>query len=226
MPESRRTVLKTVGAAGVVGGMGSVVTAESGGDPTRLIEVGVRYDVPEDDSYETVRPDSRPPYTVDRQRNSLIVLDTASPSTRRDIREKPEVVAEQPVQTGTRVNASPGRRETTTLPLELSRRMRVKQAVQLTEPVKEPNVVVLPSESRAAITVQGHGSEELSSGERREISLDRQSVSIRTSSVVGEASIDAPEWQRGLERTYGETEVEARPVVVARNHGRIVTEEQ
>jgi hypothetical protein len=216
--------LKAVGAIGVVGGLSTAATADA---PTvRMVETGLRFEVPTDDSFEFIHPDSRPPYTVNAGRGELLLLNTASRANRRAIRDAPELTNEQSVSTGTQVRADPG--ELGALPTRLSARMRAKTAVQLIDHLRTPTVTARPTGDGMVLTAEGRGRVSLPVGERTTVELDPVTATIRTSQVVGRADVadDVPEFMIGLEREYGSREVEVRPVVEAINHGKLPVAQQ
>lgn len=221
---TRREALKTVSAIGMVGGLSATATADA---PTvRVVETGLRYEVPTGDSFDLIRPDSRPPYTVNAERGELLLLNTASRADRKAIGSAPELTNEQSVPTGTRVRVDPG--ELGALPTELSARMRAKEAVQLADHLRTPTVTARPTGDGVVLTAEGRGRVSLPVGERMTIELDPVTVTVRTSRVVGRADVDddVPEFMVGFEREYGSREVDVRPVVEAINHGKLAVAQQ
>lgn len=221
---TRREALKAVGAIGVVSGLSAVATADA---PTvRVVETGLRYEVPTDNSFDIVRPDSRPPYTVNAERGELLLLNSASRADRQAIRSAPELTNEQSVSTGTRVRVDPG--ELGALPTDLSARMHAKSAVQLVDHLRTPTVTARPTGDGVVLTAEGRGRVSLPVGERTTVELDPVTATVRTSRVVGPADVDddVPEFMVGLEREYGSREVDVRPVVEAINHGKFSVAQQ
>lgn len=220
---TRRDALRAVGAIGMVGGLATAATADA---PTvRVVETGLRYEVPKDSSFELILPDSRPPYTVHTERGELLLLNTASRVDRRAITSAPELTNEQSVSTGTKVRVDPG--EQRALPTALSSRMRAKEAVQLTDNLRTPTVIARPTEDGVVLTAEGRGRVSLPVGERMSLELDPVNTTVQTSQVVGPADVDGlPKFMTGLEREYGSREVEVRPVVEAINHGKLSITQQ
>ncbi|MFB6177595.1 MAG: hypothetical protein ABEI99_10705 [Halobaculum sp.] len=222
---TRRDALRAVGAVGLMSGLSTAATAEA---PTvRVVEAGLRYELSVAESFDTVHPDSRPPYTVNEGRGELLLLNTASRADRRAIRGAPELANERSVRTGTTVRVDPG--EVGALPTELSTRMRAKEAVVLTEQLRTPRVTARPTADDVVLTAEGAGRRRLSSGERTTVALDSVTATVQTSRVVGEADVndqDVPDFRIGVQREYGSRTVEVRPIVEAVNHGTLTVAQQ
>lgn len=220
---TRRDVLKLAGTASAVSGLAITATADES-ERVRVVEAGLRFEVPSNDEYDLVLPDSRPPYTVDEEERKLVVLNTASPETASRIRNAGDILDER---TAAEVAVGPRDGRVKALPTELSSRMRAKRAVRLAEPSRVPTVSL---DAGANVPVLNAGSKEpveLAAGERRELRLDPVAARARTSRVVGEATVDGvPEFMQGLKRERDSVDIEATPVVEAINHGELVVEEQ
>lgn len=223
---TRRDVLKIAGTASAVSGLALTATANEG-ERVRVVEAGLRFEVPDNDDYERVNPDSRPPYTVDETERKLVVLNTASPADESRIQETGDLLDERSAGRADEVAVGPRDGQLKALPTELSSRMRVKRAVQLDSPVRAPTVTLRANTNAPALSVEGEGVVELGIGERTEVRLDPVTAEARTSHVVGKASIEGvPEHMQGLKRERDSVEVEATPVVEAVNHGELVVEKQ
>jgi hypothetical protein len=221
---TRREALKAVTAIGVVGGLSPTASADA--PAVRVVETGLRYEAPMDDRFELIRPDSRPPYTVNAERRELLLLNTASRSDRRAIRNAPELTNEQSVATGTKVRVNPG--ELGALPTELSSRMRVKEAIPLNDHLRTPTVTARPSSDGVVLATEGRGQVSVPVGKRTTVELNPVTATVRTSRVVGRADVDddVPEFMVGLKREYGSREVDVRPVVEVINHGKLAVAQQ
>lgn len=223
---TRRDVLKIAGTASAVSGLALTATAEEG-KRVRVVEAGLRFEVPENDEYDRVNPDSRPPFTIDETQRKLVVLNTASPADTSRIRDSSDLIGERSASSADEVAVGPQDGTLKALPTELSSRMRVKRAVQLDSPVRIPTITIHANANAPALNVEGEGAIELDVGERIERRLDPITADARTSRVVGQASIEGvPEHVQGLKRERDSVEIEATPVVEAVNHGELVVEEQ
>lgn len=220
----RRDVLKAIGTVSMAGGLSTVAAAA---DRVRVVEAGLRYEVPDNDDYVEVHPDSRPPYTVNDERGRLLVLNTASARDRSHIRGASELANERSVQTGARVRVGPRDGKLDGLPTSLTARMRPKRVVNLDSPVRAPTVAVHPNADGVVLEVESRGTTDLPVGERTTVSLDPLRATARTTHVVGEASVDGvPDHMQGLERRYDSVEIEVTPVVEAINHGELQVKQQ
>lgn len=211
-------------AIGVLGGLSATATADA---PTvRVVETGLRYEVSTDERFELIRPDSRPPYTVNTKRGELMLLNTASRADRRAIGNAPELLNEQSVSTGTQVRVDPG--VIGAIPTDLSARMRTKTAIQLADRIPTPTVTARSTGDGVVLSAEGRGQVPLPIGERTTVELNSVNVGVRTSEVVGPNDVDddVPEFMVGLEREYGSREVDVRPVIEATNHGNLSVVQQ
>lgn len=223
---TRRDVLKATGAASAISGFALTATA-SENQLVRVVEAGIRYEVPPNDSYDGVHLDSRPPYTVDTDERKLVVLNTASQSTTSRIRESTNLLDEMAIDSGDETSVGPRDGTLSALPTELSSRMRVMHAVSLVSPIRVPTVTLHQNANAPVLNVESEGVVELPVGERTEVRLDSVAAEARTTHVVGKVSIEGvPEFMEGLKREQDSVEIEATPVVEAINHGELVVKRQ
>lgn len=223
---TRRDVLKIAGTASAVSGLALTTTAKES-ERVRVVEAGLRFEVPSNDDYDFVLPDSRPPYTVDEVERKLLVMNTASPGDASRIQESEDLLDERSATAADEVTVGPQDGRLKTLPTDLSSRMRVTKAVQLDSAVRAPTVTLHANANAPALNVEGKGAVELGVGDRTEVRLDPITAQARTSQVVGKASIEGvPEHMEGLKRERDSVEIEATPVVETVNHGELVVEKQ
>lgn len=223
---TRRDVLKIAGTASAMSGF-AISAAAKEGKQVRVVEAGLRYEVPSNDAYDVVLPDSRPPFTVDVNKRKLFVLNTAAPSTISRIQEADELLVEQSVGSRSDVTVGPNTGVLKALPTELSSRMRATRAVQLESPVRAPIVTINSNANAPALNVESIGTVELTVGEKTEVRLDPVTAEARTTHVVGEASVEGvPEFMQGLKREQDSVEIEVTPIVEAINHGELRVEQQ
>lgn len=223
---TRRDILKIAGTASAVSGLAITSTANEG-ERVRVVEAGIRYEIPSNNDYDIVNPDSRPPYTVDKEDRKLIVLNNAASSTSSRIKEASALVDEQSAGSADEVSVGPRNETIRALPTDLSSRMRAKRAVQLDSPLRAPTVTLRMNANAPTLNVESKGTVELPVGERTEVRLNPITAEARTTHVVGEASIEGvPDFMQGLKREQDSVEIEATPVVEAVNHGELVVEQQ
>lgn len=223
---TRRDVLKAAGTASAMSGFALTATA-SESQRIRVVEAGIRFDVPPNDDYDGVHIDSRPPYTVNSKERKFVLLNNASPSTTSQIRDSTSLFDERTVDSGDEVSVGPQDGTLSALPTELSSRMRVMRAVGLVSPIRAPTVMIHQNANAPVLNVESEGVVELPVGERTEVRLDPVAAEARTTHVVGKVSIEGtPEFMEGLKREQDSVEIEATPVVEAINHGELVLERQ
>lgn len=223
---TRRDVLKAAGTASALSGFALTATA-SEGHRVRVVEAGIRFDVPPNDNYDGIHVDSHPPFTIDAKERKLIVLNSASSATRSRIHESTDLLDERSADANDEITVGPRDGVLLALPTELSARMRVKRAVQLDSPVRIPTVTLNPGPNSAMLNVESKEPVKLAVGERSELRLDPVTAQARTSRVVGEATVEGvPEFMQGLERERDSVEIEATPIVEAINHGELIAEQQ
>lgn len=223
---TRRDLLKIAGTASAMSGLALTSTAAEG-DRVRVIEAGLRFEVPDNDDYDLVLPDSRPPYTIDQNERKLVILNTASPADASQIQETRDLLDERSAGAADEVTVGPRDGQLKALPTELSSRMRAKEAVHLDSPMQAPTVTLRASGNVPTLNVESEDTVELEVGDRTKIHLDPVTAEARTSHVVGEASIEGvPEYMQGLKRERDSVEIEATPIVEAVNHGELVVDEQ
>lgn len=218
---TRRQVLQSVSSAGAVAVFGTT-SASASRPTTRLIEVGIRYDIPDSDDYVKYHVDSRPPYSVDANRNELVLRSTKSSdlvarsTDNALIDERPQI--KRPKAT---VKSTGSR--TDTLPTVLSARMRIVEKVQLAEEQLLPSVTIHWDANEVTATVEGHGEIELAASEQTTVELDPETAAVKTS-MIGDEVVPiegVPKHMWGPERAYGTVAVEVTPIVEIADYGEL-----
>lgn len=77
----RRDVLRTVGAASTFGVVGTVQAAQSDEGSVRLVEMGLKYNLPEGYNYQRVHVEGKSTYHVS---GDSVVVDSLAPDEVRD----------------------------------------------------------------------------------------------------------------------------------------------
>lgn len=220
----RRAVLRSVGAAGVggavVGGARLADAEPTGHAPTRTVDVGVQYDLPDGPNYFGTDVDGDYLYTVEP--DDRVVVHRHVPDRVDDLFER-----EHTVFGAVDVHAPPeqiagpkiGR-----VPTELSRNRIVRKSVSLAEPIRPPTVVARARgpERDPMVVVEGDRVT-LSPGERRTLELDPVELTVttrhETDEVVPVEGVPEHEW--GTRTEFDSTTVRAVPTVTLKNHGEL-----
>lgn len=223
---TRRNVLKALGTTVITSNVAGQVSATTT-DRVRVVEAGLRYEVPQVDGLETVHTDSRPPYTVQPDKGRVLLLKNASNRDRSRIRGSENLFDEKPVASQGKAEIAPAGDSVRTLPIALTSRMRPVEVVLLAKPLQFPSVTVQGQEETPLITTQSKGTTDLLPGERVTVGLPDQKAEVQTSRVVGDVMNDElPERLRGLKREEGSKTVMVSPVLEAINHGFLKVDQQ
>ncbi len=218
---TRRDVLSAVCAAGGISGL-SVPTMGEGNRGIQVVESGIRYEIPPNENYVTTHVDSRPPFTIDRERRNLVVPTNASLALLSDLDRAINLFDERNVNHGSEVIVTSPNRRVTAVPTELSNRMRVRKEVSLVSAIRYPTITLRSTPNEPILNIKSVGKRELAPDERVEIELEPLSIDVQTSHVIGKVSDShiAPH-QRALKREKDSITVQATPVVEAVNHGKL-----
>ncbi|MGM0591177.1 MAG: hypothetical protein ACQETI_06010 [Halobacteriota archaeon] len=221
----RRDVLRAVGTTGLVGGGFVGVTGRgraTPGDGSRIVEVGLSFDVPDRDDYHAVHADHRLPYSLDPTTGTVSVADHASTATRRLFERGDVVVVTDSVRTPPVTRTAS---EVLELPVELTARCRVLSRLRLAAPTTVPSLTVRrdpDGRGRSRLLVRaGDVERRLSSPGVTTLALSSRSVRVRTVRYTSERVDDAtiPAHRRALTRETDTVTVEATPFVVVNDLG-------
>lgn len=225
---TRRDVLKT---AAVIGAIGSfAVQTAAGKTPTaRIVEAGIRYEVPEseapsgDEELQFVLPDSRPSYTVDEDREAFVLSKDAPDSLFQSIRRSGSLLDERTGEAADAVNVAPADGHVGVLPTELSARMRPKEALSLDARHRVPNVSLQWNSNAPAVAIESEGTLDLSPNSQRTVRLDPETVEATTVRRTDETvEVEGmPDHRQGPKRVFDSVTVEVTPVVEVVDHGEL-----
>lgn len=220
----RREVLRSVGAAGVggavIGGARLAEAEPTGHAPTRTVDVGVQYELPDGPDYFATEVDGDYLYTVEP--GERVVVHRHVPDRVDDLFEQQHTVFG-----AVDVHAPPERisgPKVQRVPTELSRNRIVRRSVSLAEPIRPPTVVARargPTQE-PMVVVEGDRVT-LSSGERRRLELDPVELTVTTRHETDEvvAVEGVPEHEWGVKTEFDSTTVQAVPTVTLKNHGKL-----
>lgn len=204
---TRRRLLRSAALAGSVAAVGPTVAGDDGRS-VRLVEAGIRYDVPDGEEYDRVHVDARPQYTVRPRARELVASDPAALETDGSIASGRTTIdgAGEPVRL---------------LPTALTSRKRVRAGVALAEDHRLPEVVLEPDAAETTVDVPSGDRFDLPKGSAREIALPSETVAVRTRAASDERATvrSAPAWHAGRVQEEGAATVEAVPVVAITDHG-------
>lgn len=219
---SRRQVLRGVSSAGALAVFGTAGASAAGDPSLRVVEAGIRYDVPDRDDLERYHVDSRPQYTVRANQNELQLTSRASEELASKL-DGGAFVDEQSAGTGASTEIHGSNREVRELPTALSARMRVMEQITLESPIRLPTVTVHANANGAAATVESKGRIDLETGSRTTVELDPVSVSAKTAVTTDEVVPleGVPEHLWGPTEEVGTAEIQATPVVELVDHGEL-----
>lgn len=224
---SRRQILQSASAASAIALFGTSQASAASSLTARLIEASIRYNVPDRSDYDRFHLDSRPPYTVDSDRRALVVSSGAPDLLEQQLSD--DAVIDEQVTNGRTSNAVVERgARATSLPVSLTDRMRVSEVIHLPSPHDLPTVTVHWNADGAAATVQSRGRIELAPESAREITLDSETVEVRTATTTDTVpeKEGVPRERIGPRTEYGTAEVEATPVVEIVDHGELTVRER
>lgn len=218
---TRRDVLRRTAAATTVGAATSTqVSAEPDGR-LRVVEAGLRYDVPDEPSLQTGHVDSRPPYTVNAAGDQILVDDDVRSEFTEDALRKGALAAEVPTALGTRRELGDETR-LTELPVGLTSRMRSRGYVSLASEIETPAASVMPTGEATKLVVAGERTRRVEAGSSVTIELDPETVTARTVRVGERVDRpDIPNYQRARQLDFDTTRIEVTPVFELVDHGRV-----
>lgn len=221
---TRRQILQSISTTGAVAMLGTAAGAAPG-PSVRLVEAGLRYDVPERSDYERTHTDSRPPYTVDAAENRLLVLPRAAKSVEQQL-DADGVVDERVAGAADRVHVVEPDARTGSLPVSLTGRKRIMDVVHLADDHRLPTVTLHWNANGTAATVQSEGRVELAAGESKTIELEPETVDVRTVTKLDERreSDHVPDDRLSLKTERGTATVDATPIVEVVDHGTLALE--
>lgn len=221
---TRRQVLHGISTTGAVAMLGTAGAA--GQRPSvRLVEAGIRYDLPVRSDYDRVHTDSRPPYTVDEEADRLLVLPRAAKAVESTLATD-GVVDERASGADEQVHVVEPHVRTRSLPVSLTARKRVVDSVRLADDHALPTVTLHWNENGAAATVQSGGRIDVPAGGSKTVELAPESVDVRTVTKLDERRENdhVPDDRLSLKTEYGAATVEATPVVEFVDHGTLTLE--
>lgn len=212
----RRDVLKTVGTASTLGVVGTVHAARSNEGAVRLVEMGMKYDLPDGYNYQRVHVEGKSPYHVD---GNSVIVDSVAPNEVQNAFIDNDVV----VNGVGRASLAPETQTTGTVqavPTELAAREDPYELTHLTESHRLPDVRVKVAGENPTVLVEGIR-QTLTPGAERELELPARTISAETYTVTDEiAEIEGvPEHMWGPKTEYDSVAVEAVPRVTVRDRG-------
>lgn len=227
---TRREVLKTAATATAVTGFGAVAGSARSERSAQVLEAGLRYETPDDTSLHVLESDSRPPYTVDAQREALFVGPNAGSDGRlpERIAETGALVAEQPISSGQSRGFGP-RNEVRSLPIGLTSRKRSRGRLQLSESISPPRLKLNRNGKRAQLVVTGEPTEQILPESDHTVRLEPTTVAAQTTKFVDNPVTDSsiPEHLRAQQqRELGTKQVKVTPVVEVTHHGELTVVDQ
>jgi hypothetical protein len=219
---TRRDLLKMAATTGAVSTIATVGTATSG-PSARIAEVGLRFDIPDENEYHGVLLDSRPPFTVDDDRDEFVLAEHVDPTYASAIEHAGFLVDEHPTKSGESVLVGPDDGFAGALPTELSARMRPKRALSLASDNRVPTVTLHRTGTDLHLSVESNGTMPLEPQTEREVRLEPKTVDAQ---IVHRSESNAdipgrPAHRIGPSRTFESVEVEVTPVVEIVDHGEL-----
>lgn len=220
--KSRRQLLRTVASSSAIVTLGaSEVAAKLS---VRLVEAGVKYEVPERSDYDGIHIDSRPPYTVDHDNNNLVISESS------DVLQEDQsaLIDESEAKEMSSVEIGGSGKQVKAIPVSLSSRLRVMNAISLTSKHQLPTVTLHWNGESVTANIQSKGEIELSPGATKQVSLEEENVEARTIRVTDEiAEIEGiPERALGPKREFGSVDVNVTPVIKMVDYGELTVDRQ
>lgn len=222
---TRRDVLRTAATATAVTGLGAAAGSARSGRSAQVLEAGLRYDVPGDETLRRVQADSRPPYTIDRTAEALFVgLDAGPNGNLADrIAEAGALIAERPTVPGQSRGIGPAEK-TETLPIGLTSRMRPRGGLSLVEPTTPPRVKLNRNGRHAKLQITGGPTRKIDPASEHTVRLEPTTVTAQTATVVDSpvTDPDIPEHMRADQQVeFGTKTVDVTPVAEVVHHGEV-----
>lgn len=223
---NRREAIKAISVAGGLGTIsstGGAVDEEIGS--TRLIEVGLEYELNENHNYRIFGGDTARLYRIESDERATI--------TRHAVEEVKSLFMSNNVIVNSDYMGPPPLvtneiEHTMGLPVSLASRYRTSEFVKLAEEFNPPEVNVSQDRNQIKLTVEDI-STEISPGPEQTISLSPREVVAETITVQDERVDDSslPKPQRSLRTKQGKVSVDATPKVKIRDFGEVtVTSER
>lgn len=219
---TRRSVLKGIGVTSAMGGIVASSNAQKE-STVSVVEAGLRFEVPENENYHLMHYDSRPAYTIRKKERKLVLLKNhISDGEIDDIKSGSAILNERITDPKTEIIVGPSDGVLEKLPLRLSSRMRPKQILPLESQIKIPKVSIIKEENGVSVNANHEIKNEISDNYRSVVELKSINAQVRTSRIVGEASIDGvPDYMQGIKREYDSTTIQATPVIEIRDWGEL-----
>jgi hypothetical protein len=211
--------LKVVGVTGTIGGFTVGTTAGDGRPSTRLIEVGLRYELDQEHPYSRYHTNQPQPYIVDKANNRMIIPPFASESALEKITNGRAVISgwEMTNILGEII----GQSRTRGLPVTLTDAF-LQGFISLDTSVTTPDVRASGQDEDLFIDIEGD-TEKLVPGSRRAYTLNEVTVTAETIHVTDERVDNkrVPPAERGLVTEYGTVEVSAVPKIEVHDFGEL-----
>lgn len=220
---SRREVVKVLGASGTLSTVGAGMAIAETGDEVRLLEVGLKYSLPDREDYHKYFTEGTSKYSVNPRKETVTLFRTLRSETRSRIKESSVVVAGQDkflTSTGTLVEG--GKRNS--LPTGLNLKNQPNEFLYLSSDHKQPPIRATITDKEVSVTVNGHT---LKPTQSEVYELPKKEVHGETVTVTDEhAEIEGvPEHQLGPKQTFNSVKLTVAPKLVIEDHGTLSIKE-
>lgn len=219
---NRRTLLKSA----VVSGSSAIISTQTVHsaskqiEETRLVEIGLRYQLNEEKDYFTVHSEGISGYWVDSINNRINLKPVLPEKSREKFEENNLLVASRdlfrPPAQVTNTRPTPG------LATELRYGRVPSKSVVLEEPERPPTISVKKKNNNLKINIEGQTIRS-KPGLNREIELDSIHALVQTEIVTGEIveieGVSKDEWGPKIE--FGAVETKATPIVSITDYGAL-----
>lgn len=214
----RRDVLKTVGTTSVFGVVGATQRTTADKGSIRLVETGLKYDLPTGYNYQQMFVESKSLYDIE---DGVAFLSSTTPDEVRETFINNDTIVNGIDNTAV-PQKSEGGRTVQAVPTALSQRKEVRELTHVTESHRLPEIRVQVGSKSSTISVEGLH-EKLRVGTEREFSLPTQTITAETYRVTDEiAEIEeVPEHKWGPKTEYDSVEIDAVPTVTVRDRGEL-----
>jgi hypothetical protein len=223
--KSRRGILQSAGGFTAFGAISNLSNRSEAKPQARIIEAGLRYEVPETEDVPMNFVNSRPPYTINKRERSVVLSEKLPETFVDSLSSAGHLVDESISGDGIASPISRGR-QTMMLPSALTVRKRPARLHELAEPIRTPEVMVNWNNNSPVMTVEGRGRFDVEPDTTRTIELRPERVKLRTIQVLDELVEVAaiPREYRAKKQEEGEQAVSVTPVVEISDYGRLTIE--